>query len=165
MEIGIACRSKERKIDATMNIQFETVNDINRKAVQGLKVAKGQEGYIEPVTECLEEAGQFSCWRPVAVYDGEKLIGFAMYCRWKDSPHERVWLDRLLIDARYQGKGYGKACLSKLLERLKAEYGCGEIYLSVFPENKVAIRLYEEFGFRFNGEKDIHNEDVMVLVC
>ena len=34
-----------------MNIQFETVNDINRKAVQGLKVAKGQEGYIEPVTE------------------------------------------------------------------------------------------------------------------
>ena len=128
MEIGITCRSRERKIDATMNIQFETVNDINRKAVQGLKVAKGQEGYIEPVTECLEEAGQFSCWRPVAVYDGEKLIGFAMYCRWKDSPHERVWLDRLLIDARYQGKGYGKACLSKLLERLKAEYGCGEIY-------------------------------------
>ena len=98
MEIGITCRSRERKIDATMNIQFETVNDINRKAVQGLKVAKGQEGYIEPVTECLEEAGQFSCWRPVAVYDGEKLIGFAMYCRWKDSPHERVWLDRLLID-------------------------------------------------------------------
>ena len=92
-----------------MNIQFETVNDINRKAVQGLKVAKGQEGHIEPVTECLEEDGQFSCWRPVAVYDGEKLIGFAMYCRWKDSPHERVWLDRLLIDARYQGKGYGKA--------------------------------------------------------
>lgn len=27
---------------------------------------------------------------------------------------------------------------------------------------RVAAGMYKEFGFRFNGEKDIHGEDVMV---
>lgn len=71
-------------------------------------------------------------------------------------------IDRLLIDARYQGRGYGRKALAGLLERLSWEYPERKIYLSVIAGNDVAIRLYGQFGFRFNGEKDVHGEDVMV---
>ena len=72
-------------------------------------------------------------------------------------------MDRFLIDASFQGKGYGSAAFPLLLERIKEEYQCSEIYLSVFKDNKLAISIYEKNGFRFNGEKDIKGEDIMVL--
>lgn len=34
-----------------------------------------------------------------------------------------------------------------LLGRLGKEYRHKKVYLSVYEDNKVAIRLYEEFGF------------------
>lgn len=150
----------------SVEIHFEPVNSQNREQLLRLRVAPGQEGFIETVAECLEEAAQEPCWRPVAIYDADALIGFAMYCRWQERregvEYDRVWLDRLLVDASCQGKGYGKTCVPLLLDRLKEEYGPREVYLSVYPENQVAARLYEEFGFRFNGERDLHGEQVMV---
>lgn len=50
-----------------------------------------------------------------------------------------------------------------LIRRIRKAYACGTLYLSVYPENRTAIRLYERFGFRPNGERDIHGEHVMVL--
>lgn len=47
--------------------------------------------------------------------------------------------------------------------RLFSEYHCKRIYLSVVKENIIAARLYESFGFRFNGQHDIHGEHVMEL--
>ncbi len=77
-------------------------------------------------------------------------------------PVGRLWLDRFLIDSHYQGKGYGKAALQGILAFLASKYPKKKVYLSVIRENSTAIRLYQEFGFRFTGEKDIHGEDVMV---
>ena len=144
-----------------MELRFVPVDERNRKQVEALRVARGQENFIETVEDCLREASEFSCWRPVGIYDGETLIGFAMYCRWNDDPKERVWLDRFLIAGEYQGRGYGKACISLLLRRLREEYGCDTVYLSVIPGNGRAEQLYESFGFRYNGELDLHGERVM----
>lgn len=65
-------------------------------------------------------------------------------------PEGRLWLDRLLIDARFQGRGYGRAALEALLERLP-EYPEKDVYLSVIEGNDVATWLYEQYGFRFIG--------------
>ena len=140
------------------------IDDRNRRKAQALRVVKGQEGYIETTRQCLSEADSLKLWRPVGIYDGQTLIGFAMYGKW-DSEGGRVWLDRFLIDRRYQGKGYGKAALKLLIARLMAEYGCGEIYLSLYEDNLGALRLYTDFGFLPNGETDINGETVMVLKC
>lgn len=148
-----------------MQLYFEPVTGQNRSAVEMLGVAKGQEGYVESVCECLAEADGRRSWRPVALRDGKLLVGFAMYGYfWEYFPFGRVWLDRLLIDARYQGKGYGKKALKGLLRRIFREYPHQKrVYLSVYRENEPAIALYERAGFRFTGEKDVHGEDVMVL--
>ena len=117
---------------------------------------------METVSACLDEAAQRADWRPVAIYDGTAVVGFAMYGYfWEYPPAGRVWLDRLLIDAARQGRGYGRAAVASLLARLAEEYGPRDIYLSVVDGNTAAARLYEAFGFVFTEERDVHGEHVM----
>ena len=89
-------------------LHFELVNDENRKEVEGLTVFSEQAGFIESVNECLQEADELELWRPVGIYDSDTLIGFAMYGYFPEPTPGQLWLDRLLIDKKYQGKGYGK---------------------------------------------------------
>lgn len=155
-----------------ITIRIEPVTDLNCPAVLALRAAPGQEGFVESPRRCLEEASALSLWRPVGLYAEDCLVGFAMYGFF---PHEgqdeemseggRVWLDRLLIDASCQGKGYGKAAVKALIRRLRQEYGCRRIFLSVYKENQAACRLYERLGFRFNGETDANGELVMCKDC
>lgn len=147
-----------------MNLTLQPITADNREEALTLKTAPGQENYVESVEQCLKEADNLSNWRPVAIYDGSLLVGFAMYGFFPQYfPFGRVWMDRLLIDQRYQHKGYGKEAMRLLIERLRAEYHCRRIYLSIIPGNTAAASLYQGFGFRFNGRKDIHGEKIMVL--
>ena len=63
---------------------------------------------------------------------------------------------RLMIDEKYQHKGYGREAVRLALDFIntlpcgKAEY----CWLSYEPENEVARRLYHSFGFEETGEKD-----------
>lgn len=147
-----------------MHLSFEPISDENREEALRLRIAREQEGFVETVAQCLKEARHCRRWRPVAIMDGHALVGFSMYGYffWPYLPFGRLWLDRLLIDEAFQGRGYGKAALSGLVDRLSHEYRCSKIYLSVYPENLAAIRLYESYGFHFNGQKDVHGESVMV---
>ena len=146
-----------------MEIHSIPVTQSSRSQVLALELLPEQRGYIEPIEQCLEEAGQVRNWHPVGLYDGEELVGFAMYgwFFWEYFPRGRLWLDRFLIDRRCQG--CGKAALGHMLDRLALEYPKKPIYLSVIPGNDAAVRLYRGAGFRFTGEKDVHGEDVMRL--
>lgn len=73
-----------------------------------------------------------------------------------------MWLDRLLIDARYQGRGYGKAALRGLIRQFFAE-GHGAVYLSLYADNAAALKLYQAHGFVFTGELDTKGERIMRL--
>ena len=144
-------------------IQFLPVTNKNIKEVLSLKIHEEQLSFIESIEECLKEANELSLWRPVGIYDKHVLIGFAMYGLWKDEgDNGRVWLDRFLIDQRFQGKGYGKKALQAIMNHIYQEYDYPEIYLSLYEDNLIAIRLYQSFGFMFNGEYDIHHEQIMV---
>ena len=68
-----------------------------------------------------------------------------VYKRQEPTPGQ-LWLDRLLIDKKYQGKGYGKQAVFSLLDRLHAEYQSDTVYLSVYENNPHAIRLYQQIG-------------------
>lgn len=149
-----------------MDLHFEDITVHNRSQALALKVAEGQEGFIESVSQCMEEADAQRRWHPLGIYDGGTMVGFAMYGYffWEYLPAGRVWLDRFLIDCRYQGRGYGRAALPILVQRIHQEYRCRKIYLSIIDGNEAAVHLYESFGFKFTGEKDLNGERVMVYV-
>lgn len=148
-----------------MNLHFEPVGPANRREAEELQTFPEQKEFIESVRECMNEADQFQEWRPVGIYDGEVLVGFAMYgCFGGSKQKEQLWLDRILIDWKYQKRGYGKAAVLGLLKRLRQEYGRRQIYLSVYENNVAAIAMYQQIGFQFNGELDTKGEKIMVYV-
>ena len=105
-----------------MTLRIVPVTGENRAAAEKLTVAKGQEGFIEPVKECLKEADEISDWEPVCIYDGDALVGFSMYGYMKREKDPRVWFDRLLIDSRFQKRGYGKKAVEAILKRIRKEF-------------------------------------------
>ncbi|MDL2317493.1 GNAT family N-acetyltransferase [Eubacteriales bacterium OttesenSCG-928-A19] len=147
------------------DIEVRAVSPDILAEVLALEVLPEQRRHIETVQECLDEAKDDARWRPVALFAGSALVGFAMYGQfpsWLDASRDtQVWLDRLLIDRRYQGKGYGEQSLRTLLSRLRTEYGDGHVYLSVYGDNDRAIALYKRYGFAFTGALDTKGERVM----
>ena len=146
-----------------MCLHFETVTAKNRGAVERLALLPEQAGFIESPSECLREADASDFWRPVGIYDGTELVGFAMYGYLPFLGEGQLWFDRLLIDKAFQGRGYAKAAIAALLERLRQEYPCRRVYLSVYGDNAAAIHLYQQAGFSFNGDYETKGERVMVL--
>ncbi|KTD88685.1 GNAT family N-acetyltransferase [Paenibacillus etheri] len=148
-------------------IRITPVTEENNSAVLALKVSENQKTYIETPEQCLQEAYECPYYKPVGLYYDDELVGFAMYGwfpEYDDGNSEgRVWLDRFLIDERYQGQGFGRLMLQSLLAHLASEYQCNKIFLSIYDNNEHALRLYKKFGFKYNGELDFNGEKVMVL--
>jgi len=56
------------------------------------------------------------------------------------------FIEFLVVDENYRGRGIGRCLLLDLIDRLKAK-GVTEIYLEVDPRNKAALSLYRSLGF------------------
>ena len=137
---------------------IRAITDSNKEEVLYLKTAQHQQGFVEPVNQCLEEAERDTRYVPLALYKNGKIIGFSMYGKFD----EQVWLDRYFIDEHYQGNGLGRYFFRALVEYLVHSYPNQPIYLSVFEQNTVAIQLYQKFGFSFTGEVDENGEKIMI---
>ena len=68
-------------------------------------------------------------------------------------------LVRLMIDDRFQGKGYGRAALDAIVELVR-QRGLPAIRLSVVPENEQALEFYRRNGFAETGE--IHGGEIVM---
>lgn len=87
---------------------------------------------------------------PLAVYEGDTMLGFAMYCI--DADYGEYWIYRLMIDKRYQGKGFGGQALDKLLDIIRQDKSHNKVFLGVHPESIAAVQIYQRAGFDFTGE-------------
>jgi diamine N-acetyltransferase len=147
-----------------MKLKYSEVTQANKHQVMSLSVMPEQMGNIETVKACLLEAEQLSLWKPLVICDGETMVGFAMYGLFEEEGTDgRVWLDRLMIDQHYQGRGYAHQALIDLKTLLIKTYQRSEIYLSVMDDTIPAVRLYKKHGFVFNGETDEKGEKLMVF--
>lgn len=147
-----------------MNIELVDINESNQAQVLKLRVSENQVDYIETVAQCLKEAKDCEYYKPIGLKIDGELVGFAMYGHFPSpDAYGRVWLDRFLIDERFQGLGYGSLMLEYLLCFLIDKYGKRDIYLSLFENNKQALQMYQKLGFVFNGELDLNGEKIMCL--
>ncbi len=147
-----------------MFTEIRDITALNKQEILALRIADNQQHFIESTDQCLAEAELDRRFTPLGLYKDNTAIGFAMYGLFPHEDHsQRVWLDRYLIDERYQQQGLGKYFLQQLIHYLTVKFNCHQIYLSVYDNNAVAIQLYKQFGFMFNGELDDKGEKVMVL--
>lgn len=65
------------------------------------------------------------------------------------------WIDDIMLDHRFQGRGYGRAAMIETLRSIVARYpNCRGIQLTCFRDNKVAAALYLSLGFVLTGAVD-----------
>lgn len=123
-----------------------------------------QDRWVRPVSWYVARSAYEQVWHPVAVSATEggvaELIGFA---EWAYDPSDQTHcIGGVVLDARHQGRGYGRAAMEALVAHLRRLPDCGVIALTVHEDNDRARRLYAALGFTETGEMD-GDEIVMVL--
>jgi diamine N-acetyltransferase len=99
-------------------------------------------------------------WTTKAIYTDDIMVGFTMYGFSKENSFYEVC--RIMIDHRFQQKGYGKNALRQVINEMRLQYNNPEIYLSFHSDNHVAKVLYEQLGFKDTG-RIVDNEILYVL--
>ncbi|MEK4511122.1 GNAT family N-acetyltransferase [Paenibacillus sp. FSL K6-2524] len=138
-----------------MNILLKDIDNENWEKCISLTTDKeGQHFIIEEFVASnavsIAQSKIQDGWITKAIYDDEIMVGFAMYgFSYEDNLYE---ICRIMIDHKYQGKGYGKVALGKVIEEMKNFQDCHEIFISFDPDNLIGKRLYESFNFKDTGE-------------
>ena len=109
------------------------------------------------IVESVYEDG----WVIKAIEHEGELIGFTMF-GWSEE-EEFYEICRLMIDRRFQNKGFGTQALRLILEEMKSRFGCREVYLSTGPENARGRHVYEKAGFR-SEHRMLDDEELFKIV-
>ena len=143
-------------------LSFREITRKNLWAVLRLSVRDDQRHFVAPNSVSLAQAKVQPECVPLAVYDGERPIGFVMYAL--DYEEREYWIYRVMVDGAYQSRGYGRRIMEMLLERIQKEAlpDRHTLYLSFEPGNAWGRELYQSLGFE-DDNRMVHGEYVFRL--
>src|SRR4051812_23135709 len=150
------------------NVTLREVTNENRDAVVALRIAESQEGIVSTVADSLLEAEETPEGNPWyrAIYADDEAVGFLMLS-WDVTPAPpRIigpwFLWKLLIDERYQGRGYGRETV-KLVADIARNHGATELLTSYVVAANNPEPFYRHIGFVPTGEEDEKGERIVAL--
>lgn len=121
-----------------MSIIIKNITKDNWEECIKLSVSKDQQAFLPSNAYSLLEAAYDPNIKTAGIYKDETMIGFSAYALDADND---LSLTKFMIDESFQGKGYGKQALVKVLNKIKATYANKEIWLSIHPKNDAGILL------------------------
>ena len=141
----------------------------NWKELIRLKVREDQTHFVASNLYSIAEAqfgdeyeGHWDLY-PFGIYDDEgSPVGFLRYGINLDHLKQQAFIQRLMVDDKFQGKGYGRFGMQKILEIFRAEERIQRVGISYEPENEAARKLYASLGFEETGEM-LGDETLAVL--
>jgi len=147
-------------MEHTEEIAIRTVTSANWRETLELAVRPEQQRFISeyaPIAAIalakayIRPGGMI--WTPYAIYAGAMMVGFFTLAHEPDTTNQ-YWLFHFFIDQRYQGCGYGRAAMQRIIELVRREQPQSRmLQLTVHPENGAAQRLYTAAGFQQAGEE------------
>jgi diamine N-acetyltransferase len=143
-----------------MEVELREITAKNFDECVMLDVAEHQRGFVATNVMSIAQSKVYPTLESKAVYADGEMVGFVMYGF--DPETGRFSLARLMIDARRQGEGLGRASTKKVLETLRDREGCDSVYLSFVPENTGAEALYKSIGFEKTGEIDDESGEIVM---
>jgi diamine N-acetyltransferase len=120
------------------------------RAVCRLAVRDEQQGFVAPNAVSIAQAhfSEHAWFR--AIMAGDTPVGFVML---HDEPEKPVYfLWRFMIDARYQGLGFGRRGLERLVQHVRTRPGAVELLTSVVQAPGGPQGFYESLGFELTGD-------------
>ena len=135
--------------------------DAERAAVMTLRRGPGQERYLGSMARRPRMPWRgCPCPRMWSVHDGDLLVGFVMIS--DGIPAERLAADhdivgpyflwRLLIDERFQGRGYGAATIDAVVAYLQSRPGADVLWTSCKAGPGSPQPFYLRYGFVLTGD-------------
>jgi diamine N-acetyltransferase len=143
-----------------------TLREITRDTVRtiiDLAVSPEQEQFVAPVAVSIAQAHfEPRSWFR-AIYADEEPVGFVMlfeapdgaegpYPEGYDGTTPLYFLWRFLIDARHQGRGFGRTALELTVDRVRSLPGARELLVSWVPEPGGPEAFYRSAGFTPTGD-------------
>ena len=113
------------------HVSVEPVTSENWRAVAALQVKAEQREYVNPPVFNLALC-QYSPsgWSPLAVRAGDQIVGFLM---WAIDPEDAsCWVGGVMVDATFQGLGYGRQAMVAAVAEAVACAQAGAFLISPF---------------------------------
>ena len=142
----------------------------NWRELTRLQVSEAQRHFVASNVYSIAEA-QFGAddteighWdmHPRGIYEGDTPVGFLMYAYNFEYPRLQGFIVRLMVDEKYQGKGYGRFGVQWIIDLFRADERVNAVGISYEPENDVARKLYASFGFVETGE--MLGDEILAIV-
>jgi len=143
-------------------IYLKEVTEENWRAVNSLRIEEKQQSYVSSSVGILARAYAYRSQnsQAKAIYNDNEIVGLLMY-RECDEVQAFV-LDQMMIDKRFQRKGFGEKAAFIAIELMKSDKKYNRIVLCYCDGNIAAKNLYSKLGFYHTGEVD-ENEIIMAL--
>jgi diamine N-acetyltransferase len=150
----------------------DLVTEDDDEAVMGLRRGPGQERYLGRMISHFEDAiaDSRACPRMWSVHDAEtgQLVGFVMISDGiaqdvLDANNDIVgpyYLWRLLIDHRFQGRGYGAATIDAVAAYVRTRPNAEALLTSCKAGEGSPQPFYLHYGFEKTGQV-VDGEDVL----
>ena len=152
--------SKIRLSDRSKVTLCEITSD-SVHTICNLSVRDEQQKFVAPNAMSIAQAyfSEYAWFR--AIYADITPIGFVML---EDKPEEaEYYLWRFMIDARYQGMGFGRRALLLVIDRIKTRPNATQLLTSVVRGSGSPQGFYEKLGFKLTGEYE-EEEAIMRLI-
>jgi diamine N-acetyltransferase len=130
-----------------------------------LEVADHQRDFVSSNLVSLAEAQFYPGTVCRAVYSDDLMVGFVMYgpdAEYAPEEQGSYAFVRLMIDWKYQGKGYGQAAITEVIQAIRNIPDSRVLYTSYAPQNTHAARLYAAMGFQPTG-RELEGEPIVCL--
>lgn len=149
-------------------ISLKKISKLNLMSILQLDVKPEQRNLVASNAKSIAEAyfNKDAWFR--AIYADKNPIGFVMLSdttlKYKSNPNHRptYFLWRFMIDAKYQGKGYGMEAMKLIINYVKSRPKANELLLSHSKSDGNAGEFYRKCGFEYTG-KEIYDELLMSL--
>ena len=145
-------------------LKLRKIDESNFIECFNLSLGEGQDRFVShPIRSLAQAYVYYNQCTPFGIYSNDTIVGYVMVIYDYDEETYNIW--HMMIDEKYQGKGYGSIAIKLCIDYIKSKpFGSSnDVILTCNKDNSIAIHIYEKIGFKDTGERD-DNELVMKLV-
>lgn len=144
--------SEVKSISRESSVTLREITKETVKAILSLDVASHQQAFVATNAVSIAQAYfEEKAWFR-AIYADETPVGFLML--YDDVETAEYFLWRFMIDARYQGLGFGRQAMGLLFAHVRSRPGATELYVSHAEGDGDPGGFYRKLGFGYTGEMD-----------
>ncbi len=138
-----------------MTIELVPITPANHKAVRALSVREDQTHLVAGVDASLADAYVWDGSLFRAALADSVPVGYVLVYPFDQDGSRIVNIVRLMVDARYQGRGLGRAILTETFRWIGSFSPPADVLrISTLAENEPALGLYLSMGFEIKGTED-----------